>query len=64
MKDFMKKVGDFFKKVGAAIANGCKKAWNFVKNIPWNQPVKPVVAWSVLGGTVAVATILALIFWL
>ena len=29
-----------------------------------NEVVKPVVAWSVFGGTVAVAIALALIFWL
>ena len=75
MKAFMDKVVAFFKKlgvaiantakkVGAAIANGCKTAWNFVKKIQWNQPINPVIAWSVIGGVVAVSVILMLIFWL
>ena len=29
-----------------------------------NEIVKPVIAWSVFGGTLAVAIVLALIFWL
>ena len=29
-----------------------------------NEIVKPVIAWSVFGGTLVVATTLALIFWL
>ncbi len=29
-----------------------------------NDIVKPVIAWSVFGGVLAVATALALIFWL
>ena len=29
-----------------------------------NDTVKPVIAWSVFGGVIAVATALALIFWL
>ena len=29
-----------------------------------NENVKPVIAWSVYGGVLAVAVILALIFWL
>ena len=29
-----------------------------------NEIVKPVIAWSVFGGVLAVAIILALIFWL
>lgn len=60
----MNKVGAFFKKVGVAIANGCVAAWNFVKNIPWTQPVKPLIAWSVVGGTLALAVMFMLIFWL
>ena len=29
-----------------------------------NEIIKPVIAWSVYGGVLAVAVILALIFWL
>ena len=29
-----------------------------------NEIIKPVIAWSVYGGVLAVAIILALIFWL
>ena len=61
---FFKKVGNFFKKVGNAIANFFKTAWQKFKAIPWNQPVKPVVAWSIIGGVLVVAAALALIFWL
>ena len=60
----MKKVGDFFKKVGKAIADGAKKAVEFVKNIPWTSPVKPLVAWCTYGGVVALTVVLMLIFWL
>ncbi len=71
----MDKVKGFFKKVGTAIANFCKKAWagivagcvaawNWVKSIPWTQPVRPLVAWCVLGGTILVAVALMLIFWI
>jgi hypothetical protein len=34
------------------------------KKFDLNAPVKPVIAWSSLGGTLAVAVVLALIFWL
>ena len=34
------------------------------KKFDWNAPVKPVIAWSSLSGTLAVAVVLALIFWL
>ena len=50
----------FFKKIG----NGFKKAWEWVKNIPWNQPVKPIVAWGIIGGVLAISVALMLIFWL
>ena len=34
------------------------------KKFDWNAPVKPVIAWSSLSGTLAVAVVLALVFWL
>ena len=61
--NFFKKVGAWFKKVGVAIANFFKKAWAWVKAIPWNAPVKPVIAWSVIGGVLLVSVALMLIFW-
>ena len=61
---FFAKVGAWFKKVGKAIADFFKKAWAWFKGIQWNAPVKPVIAWSVIGGTLLVSVALALIFWL
>ena len=34
------------------------------KKFDWNAPVKPAVAWGAYGGTLALAIVLALIFWL
>ena len=61
---FFAKVGAWFKKVGTAIAKFFKKAWAKVKAIQWNAPVKPVIAWSVIGGVLLVAVAIALIVWL
>jgi hypothetical protein len=58
------KKDSFFKKTGVAISNFFKKAWAWVKGIQWNAPVKPVIAWSTIGGTLLVSVVLALIFWL
>ena len=67
---FMDKVKGFFKKVGAAckkaalaVADFAKKAWAWFLAIDWNAPVKPVVAWSTLGGTLGLSVVLMLIFW-
>ena len=51
------------KNVGAAIGNFFKKAWAKVKAIQWNAPVKPVIAWSVIGGVLLVAVVIALLAW-
>ena len=61
---FFAKVGAWFKKVGSAIGNFFKKLWAKVNAIQWNAPVKPVVAWSVIGGVLLVSVALMLIFWL
>ena len=61
---FFNKVGAFFKKVGNAIADFAKKVWAKVKSVEWNAPVKPIVAWSVIGGVLLVSVALMLIFWL
>ena len=34
------------------------------KKFDWNAPVKPAIAWGAYAGTLAVAVVLALIFWL
>ena len=34
------------------------------KKIDWKAPVKPAIAWGAYGGTLALAIVLALIFWL
>ena len=44
--------------------NFFSKAWAKVKAIQWNAPVNPVVAWSVIGGVVLVAALIALLVWL
>ena len=55
---------NFSKKAWNATANFCKNAWAKFKAIPWSQPVKPVVAWSIIGGVLVVSVALMLIFWL
>ena len=40
------------------------KVTNEEKKFDWNAPVKPAVAWGAYAGTLAVAVVLALIFWL
>lgn len=55
-----KKSCSFFKKVGGFFKN----AWAKFKAIDWNAPVRPVVAWSVVGGVLLVSVALMLIFWL
>ena len=47
---FFSKVGNFFKNV-----------WAKVKTVQWNAPVRPVIAWSVIGGVILVAAIIALL---
>lgn len=54
----------FTKKAWAATVAFTKKAWAAVKTINWTATVRPVVAWSVFGGVVALAVVLMLIFWL
>ena len=49
---FFSKIGNFFKNV-----------WAKVKTVQWNAPVKPVIAWSVIGGVILVAAIIALLVW-
>ena len=71
----MAKIGAFFKKAWAAtvafakkawaaIVAFAKKAWATVMKINWTAPVRPVIAWSVYGGVVALTVALMLIFWL
>ena len=55
---------DFCKKALDTVKGACVKAIDWVKNIPWFSNVKPLIAWSVFGGTVALSVILMLIFWL
>ena len=62
----MEKVGAWFKWLGSKIKAGaiafgqwCLKVWE-----NRYEPVKPVVAWAVIGGVVVLAVVLALIIWL
>ena len=50
----------FFTKV----TDFAKKTWAKFLAIDWNASVKPVVGWSVFGGTVALSVLLMLICWL
>ena len=54
----------FAKKAWAAIVAFAKKAWATIKAIKWTATVRPVVAWSVYGGVVALTVVLMLIFWI
>ena len=58
-KSFMAKVGDWFKQAGCAIGRWAKNVWE-----NRNEPIKPVVAWAVIGGVVVIAVAIALIIWL
>lgn len=60
----MSKVVAFFKKVGSAIATFAKKCWAAVTSIQWTSNVRPLIAWPVYGGVVALTVALMLIFWL
>lgn len=65
-KNAMAKVGDWFKWLGSKIKDGAIAVGKFAKKL-WDrryEPVKPIVAWSVIGGVVVLAVVLALIFWL
>ena len=61
---FVESCKNFCKKAWETTKNACLKAIDWVKNIPWFSNVKPLIAWSVFGGTVALSVILMLIFWL
>ena len=39
------------------------KAWSKVKANQWKAPVNPVVAWSIIGGVVLVAALIAILVW-
>ena len=58
----MKKISAFFKKIGYAIEDAFLDAWDYVKEIPWNKPVKPVIAWPIFCATFAIAIALLAIF--
>ena len=51
-------------KKGTKLGSWFKNAWAKIKAIPWNAPVKPVVAWSIAGGALLLSVVLMLIFWL
>lgn len=44
-----------------AIKNFFKKTWDGIKNIKWFDTVKPVIAYPVAGGALALAIIIGLI---
>ncbi len=60
----MKKIGAFFKKIGTTIKEAFVETWALIKEIPWSQPVKPLVAWCIVGGALAIALAIILIFLL
>ena len=59
-----KKTGTNGEKKSSKVGAWFKNVWAKIKAIPWNAPVKPVVAWSVVGGVLLVSVALMLIFWL
>lgn len=61
---FIAKATAWLKKAGNATANFFKKLWAKVKTVQWNAPVKPVIAWGVIGGVLLVAVAIALLVWL
>ena len=44
-----------------AIKNFFKKTWDKVKSIQWTENVKPVIAYSVSGGVLALAIIIGVL---
>ena len=44
-----------------AIKNFFKKTWDGIKNIKWFDTVKPVIAYSVSGGVLALAIIIGVL---
>lgn len=58
----MSKIGAFFKKIGTTIKEAFVETWEMIKEIPWSQPVKPVVAWCIVGVALAVSVALILLF--
>ena len=46
------------------MAETAKNKATEAKKLDLNAPVKPAIAWGAYGGTLALAVVLALIFWL
>lgn len=55
MKNILKKIGNFFKKIGLFIAKCAKVAWNYLKENVWLQPIVIVVL--ILGATFGIKEI-------
>ena len=47
-------MGSFFRKIGYAIVDGFEDAYDYIRDIPWTQPVKPAVGWSIVMGAFAI----------
>ena len=62
----MEKIKSVARKVWDKTCEFCGKAWTAVRGL-WvrrDENVSPIVAWSVYGGVLVLAIVLALIFWL
>ena len=57
----MEAIKNFFKKVWGGIKTGFFAVINFFKNVPWTQTVKPVIAYSVSGGALALAILIGVL---
>ena len=54
-------IKELWNKVWTKTKEIAKTVVDFVKNIEWTKEVKPVIAWSVYGGVVALSVIIGLI---
>lgn len=65
IKKFFKKAWDgiksFAKKVWEALKKAYKAVVAFFKNVKWSDNVKPVIAYSVAGGLVAILALVLIL---
>ena len=65
IKNFFKKAWDATKALAKKVWEALKKAYKavvtFLKNVKWSENVKPVVAYSVAGGLVAILALVLIL---
>ncbi len=57
----MEAIKKFFKKAWDGIKASYKAVVTFFKNVKWSAPVKPVIAYSVAGGLVAILALVLIL---